>query len=345
MQNKEIYKRENPIVSFFKKTYGALIALAVLLLILSITTTTFMKVDNLLTVLRQICVNGLIAAGLTCVLIVGCIDLSVGSTVAAMGVLCVVLNTTLGVNVYLSIILSCIGGAFIGSINGFLRAKTLLPPFIITLAMQQTVRGLAYIFTSGYPVTSKDTIFNGLGNGNFLGIPKPAYVLLVMLVIVGVILGRTKLGRHMYAVGGNMEAAKHSGISYTSTVTAAYTICGFMAGLAGVIMAARMYSGQPTIGADYATDAIAAAVIGGTAFGGGYGTIPGTFIGAIIIGVMNSGMTHLKIDSYWQMVVKGCLILGAVYFDSVKDKVFKQDKKAKTAAIAAEAAAAKKEDK
>ena len=194
--------------------------------------------------------------------------------------------------------------------------------------MQQTIRGFAFIFTNGYPITSTDKTFNGLGNGDWLGIPRPFYVLVVCLIIVAVILGRTRLGRHMYAVGGNMEAAKHSGISYTRVVCWAYTICGLLAGLSGVIMASRMYSGQPTIGMEYGTDAIASAVIGGTAFGGGYGTIPGTFIGAVIIGVMTNGMNHLAINSYWQQIIKGLLILGAVYFDSVKGKMFARRKKA-----------------
>jgi ribose transport system permease protein len=321
-------KKTNAFVRAFKMYWGPLAALAVLLIILAVSTTTFMRVGNLMTVFRQICVNGLLAAGITCVLIVGCIDLSIGSTCAATGCLVVVMNSLWGMNVWLSIVLATLAGGLAGFINGFIRAKTLLPPFIITLAMQQTIRGFAFIFTNGYPITSTDKTFNGLGNGDWLGIPRPFYILVVCLIIVAVILGRTRLGRHMYAVGGNMEAAKHSGISYTRVVCWAYTICGLLAGLSGVIMASRMYSGQPTIGVDYGTDAIASAVIGGTAFGGGYGTIPGTFIGAVIIGVMTNGMNHLAINSYWQQIIKGLLILGAVYFDSVKGKMFTRKKKA-----------------
>ena len=321
-------KKANPVSRFFKMYGAPLIALAVMVLILAFSTTTFMKLQNIMTVFRQICVNGLLAAGITCVLIVGCIDLSIGSTCAATGCLVVVMNSIWGLNVWVSILLATLVGGLAGFINGFIRAKTMLPPFIITLAMQQTIRGLAYIFTNGYPITSTDKIFNGLGNGDFFGVPRPAYVLVACLIIVALILGRTRLGRHMYAVGGNMEAAKHSGISYSKVVCSAYTICGLLAGLSGVIMASRMYSGQPTIGVDYGTDAIASAVIGGTAFGGGFGTIPGTFIGAVIIGVMNNGMNHLAINTYWQMIIKGLLILGAVYLDSVKGKFSKKKKAA-----------------
>lgn len=320
-------KKTNPVVKALKQYWGPLAALAVMLIILTITTTTFMTVNNLLTVFRQICINGLLSAGITCVLIVSCIDLSIGSICAVTGCFAVVLNSLWGINVWVSIALATLLGGACGFINGFIRAKTMLPPFIITLAMQQSLRGAANIFTNGYPITSTDKVFNKFGTGDILGIPTPFYVLIICLIIVGLILGRTRLGRHMYAVGGNMEAAKHSGISYTRVVCWAYTICGLLSGMAGVIAASRMYSGQPTIGIEFGTDAIAAAVIGGTAFGGGYGTVPGTFIGAAIIGVMTTGMNHLAINTYWQQIIKGLLILVAVYFDSVKNNLFGKRKK------------------
>ena len=319
MENKT--KKGNSFLKSLKKYSGALSILAVLMILLWITTDTFMRVDNLIGVMRNIVTNALLAAGITCVIIIGCIDLSIGSTVAATGVVTVVLNTTLGWNVWLSMLIGVLAGGFVGAINGTIRAKTMLPPFIITLAMQQSIRGMGYVFTGGAPIISTDKTFNAIGKTDFLGIPVIVYIMFIALIIVGLILGRTRLGRHMYAVGGNMEAAKHSGISYTKVAIAAYTIMGLLSGLAGVIMASRLYSGQPTIGNEYGTDAIASAVIGGTAFSGGYGTITGSFIGACIIGVVNSGMTHLKIDAYWQMVVKGILILVAVYYDSIKDQL------------------------
>ncbi|MBQ9592317.1 MAG: ABC transporter permease [Lachnospiraceae bacterium] len=334
-------KKPNAFLNKVKQYSGALTILVVLLVVLALTTKTFMRVDNILSVLRNISVNGLLAAGITCVIIIGCIDLSLGSTCAAASVISVVLNTSMGWNVWISIIVAILVGGFIGSINGIIRAKTMLPPFIITLAMQQTIRGIAYVFTEGTPIISTDntfnaigklswpTIYNAAGEKVFEGIPVIFFIMIVALVIVDIILSRTRLGRHMYAVGGNMEAAKHSGISYTKIAVSAYVIMGIMAGLGGVIMSSRLYSGQPTIGVDFSTDAIASAVLGGTAFGGGYGSIMGSFIGACIIGVLNSGMSHLKIDAYWQMVVKGILILVAVYYDSIKDDLkIKRKKKA-----------------
>lgn len=338
MENKK-RNSVNLFLNRIKQYSGALTILAILVIILGFTTNTFMRINNLISVLQNICVNGLLAAGITCVIIIGCIDLSIGSTVAATGVVAVVLNTTYGWNVWVSILIAVIAGGLVGATNGAIRAKTMLPPFIITLAMQQTIRGLGYVFTGGSPVISTNATFNEIGKASwpvitnsagetvFAGLPVIFYIMLVALVIVSLILSRTKLGRHMYAVGGNMEAAKHSGISYSKVAISSYTIMGVLAGIAGVIMASRLYSGQPTIGVDYGTDAIASSVLGGTAFGGGYGTITGSFIGACIIGVLNSGMTHLKIDSYWQMVVKGILILIAVYYDSIKDKIKYKKKK------------------
>jgi len=321
-------KKQNGFVKTLKTLWGPLAVLAAMLIFLWIFTDTFMKYNNLMTIFKQVCVNGLLAAGITCILIVGCIDLSIGSICAAAGCLVVVMNSVWGMNVWVSILGAVLAGGFCGFLNGFIRSKTMLPPFIITLAMNQTIRGFAYIFTNGYPITSTDKFFNSIGSADVAGIPVPFFILLACLIIVATILGRTRLGRHMYAVGGNMEAAKHSGISYTKVVSSAYTISGLLAGLSGVIMASRMYSGQPTIGVEYGTDAIASAVLGGTAFGGGFGTIPGTFVGACIIGVLQNGMNHLAINAYWQQIIKGLLILGAVYFDSIKGKgIFKSKKK------------------
>lgn len=328
MENK---KSSSGFVKSIKQYTGPLSILIVLVLILWVTTDKFMSANNLVTVLQNICVNALLSAGVTCVIIIGCIDLSIGSTVAACSVIAVVLNTGLGWNVWLSILIAILAGGLVGAINGGIRAATMLPPFIITLATQQAIRGVAYIFTGGSPIVSTDNTFNAIGKNSFLGLPVIFYIMVVSLIIVGLILARTRLGRHMYAVGGNMEAAKHSGISYAKVSVVAYTIMGLLAGLSGVIMASRLSSGQPTIGGgatDYSTDAIAAAVIGGTAFSGGFGSVFGSFLGACIIGVLNSGMTHLKVDSYWQMVAKGILILLAVYYDSIKGKIKIGKKKA-----------------
>jgi ribose transport system permease protein len=333
------YKRTNffvfigqKIAGFFKRNYGPLLALFVLCAILSIATTTLLKPLNIMNVLRQISTNALLAAGITCVLITGNIDLSIGSTVAVAGVVAIVLNTMMGLSVIVSVLIAIAIGAAAGFLNGIIRAKTMLPPFIITLATQQSLRGMAYIFTNGYPVQSQNKSFDSIGSGYIGPIPVPIIIMVVMLIIVGVILSRTKLGRHMYAVGGNMDAARHSGISYTKIVVFAYVVAGSLAALSGVITAARMTSGQPTVGVEYGTDAIAAAVIGGTAFGGGFGTMAGTLIGAMIIGVISNGLNLIGVNFFYQLIVKGLIILFAVWFDSAKGNIFKDRRKKKVAA-------------
>ena len=319
-----------PLSHFVKKNFGPLVGFIGIAVILSLASSVFLRSDNLINVLRQVSINGLVAAGITCVILVGCIDLSVGSIVAVAGCLSVTLNTVLGVHFLLAVLIGMISGMFFGFLSGFIRAKTMLPPFIITLAMQQSLRGFAYIFTAGYPVTSANDSFNAIGNGYLGPIPIPVIIMFMIYIIVGVILTRTKLGRHMYAVGGNMEAARHSGISYFKVVTFAYALSGALSALAGVILAGRMYSGQPTVGEQYAPDAIAAAVIGGTAFGGGFGSMMGTLLGVLTIGIINNGMNLLKVSVYFQLMVKGIIILGAVYFDSVQGKHTTKIKKKKT---------------
>jgi ribose transport system permease protein len=334
MQANETYKRQNifqgiwnAVANYFRRNFGPILMLLALGVFLTFTSNNvFLTTSNIITVLRQISINGIVAVGISCVILVGCIDLSAGSMVAVAGCLVVVLNSMLGLPIWLSIIGALCAGLAAGGFNGFVRAKTLLPPFIITLAMQQTLRGIAYIFTDGYPVTSTDTTFNNIGNGYLWIIPIPVYIMAGVYLIIAVLLSRTKHGRHMYAVGGNMDAALHSGISYTKVVMSAYIISGLCAATAGIILAARMYSGQPTVGIGYEADAIAASVIGGTKFGGGAATMGGTLIGALIIGIINNGMNLLKINFYYQSIVKGLIILLAVYWDSVKYKMFERRK-------------------
>ena len=307
--------------SFFQNHNGPLAALAVIVIFLLITTNTFSKTANLINVLRQVCINGLVAAGLTCVLLIGCMDLSVGSICAVAGCLVVVANSVWGLPVWMAVSLAVFVGASCGLFNGYVVAKTGLPPFVVTIATQQFLRGVALLFTQGKPVNSVDERFNVIGNGYIGIIPIPVYIMFILLFAVGVVLRQTKMGRHMYTVGGNREAAIHSGINYPKVVVFAYTVCGALCSVAGIILAARMYSGQPTVGMDYGTDGIAAAVIGGTAFSGGFGTMFGTLLGVLIIGVINNGMNLLKINVYTQMLTKGLIILGAVYWDKIKGDV------------------------
>jgi len=328
--NTQISKNNSlPIVDsikgYFKSKFGTLAGLFVLCLILTISTDSFLTTGNIINVLRQVATNGIIAIGLSYVILIGGIDLSVGSICAASGCFTVMLIMK-GAPLAVALILGILSGSLFGFLNGFVIAKTGMPYFIVTLATQQVVRGIGYIFTGGYPITSDNEIFNSLGNGYWGPIPIPVIIMAVIFIIFALILSKTKFGRHMYAVGGNREAARFSGINVQKVIIIVYIISGTLAAISGIILAARMYSGQPTVGTGFEGDAIATSVIGGISFGGGIGTIGGTFIGALIMGVINNGLNLLKIDFYYQLVTKGLVILGAVYFDTIKQKLFVKKK-------------------
>ncbi len=308
-----------PVVDYVKRNSGILIGLALLVLILSVSTANFLTGSNILTVLRQVCQNALITFGMTCVLIVGGIDLTVGSVFGVSGV-AIVMMLNAGMPLIPAFVLSMIIGTMIGSVNGSIVAFTGMPPFIVTLSMQQVIRGVAFIITNGRAVGCKHALFNSIGNAYYFGIPSPIYVVTVVIIIVSTILYRTKLGRRMYAVGGNVNAARFTGIRIPKVTISAYMISATLSALAGIILASRMYSGQPTAGEGYESDAIAASVLGGVSFSGGVGTIGGAIIGALVIGVLNNGLNLLKVSSYMQMVVKGIVIIAAVGVDILKNR-------------------------
>ncbi|AEV30198.1 putative ABC-type sugar transport system, permease component [Sphaerochaeta pleomorpha str. Grapes] len=313
------YLRKNTLTQFIRNNMGILIGLFVLSVILTIFTETFLNSKNLLTVLRQICTNSLLAFGMTFVLIIGEIDLTVGSVVGASGVAVVMLIES-GVPLVLAFLIALLLGALVGLINGLIIAFIGMPSFIVTLSMMGTIRGVAYYITDGRSVACTNSVFNSIGNGYILGVPIPIYVVALVMIIISVILYRTKFGRRMYAVGGNVTAAKYTGIRIKSMKIKVYMISSTLAALAGIMLASRMYSGQPTAGQNYEADAIAAAVLGGTSFTGGIGTIGGTLIGALVIGILSNGLNLLHISSYIQMVIKGIVIILAVAFDFLKNR-------------------------
>lgn len=302
---------------WIKRNLGPMIALAVMCLVLTLTTSTFAVPTNLLSVLRNVCVNCLIAFGITGVLISGGIDLSVGSVVAASGVLAVRMSNA-GIPVPVCVLVALLFGALIGFFNGLIISNTALPAFIVTLSTQIIVRGVSYILTGGQPTQSTNDVFNNLGTGYLFGLPIPVIIVIVTMVILFFVMNRTGFGRHVYAVGGNIEAARYAGVNVKWVQIRMFMISGVMAALAGVVLAARLYSGQPNVGEGFERDAIAASVLGGTSMSGGVGAMGGTVVGVLIIGVLNNGMNLLKIDTYWQYVVKGGVILGAVYIDYLK---------------------------
>jgi len=321
MQKKAYIGNSNPFLTFFRDNLGILIGLFVLCAIVYFVNPVFLTGNNLMNVLRQITTNLYLALAMTMIIILGGIDLSVGSTMALAGVVTTMSIAILEFPIFLAVLVGLAVGILVGAINGYFAAATPIPPFIITLAMMNMARGSAYILTEGAPVRVMSPQFNFIGSGHIGGfLPTPVLYLVIFIVICYFIMNKTKLGRHIYAVGGNVEAARFSGINIKKVKFFAFTFSGFMAAFAGIVLASRMFSGQPTAGDGAELDAIAAVVLGGTSMSGGIGKIGGTVIGALIIGVLNNGLNLMAVSSFWQVVVKGFVILVAVYADVLKRK-------------------------
>jgi len=309
----------NPFIGFFRDNLGILIGLLVLCVIISVANPVFLTQTNILNVLRQITTNLYLALAMTMIIIQGGIDLSVGSIIAVSGVVVASLIVFFGLPIFVAVGLGILTGALFGAINGFIAATTAIPPFIITLASMNIARGAAMIISDGAPTRVIDDTFNFIGAGHIFGLlPIPVLYLLILIVVCYFIMNKTKLGRYIYAVGGSAEAARFSGINIRKVKFFVFTFSGLMAGFAGVVLASRMFSGQPTAGEGAELDAIAAVVLGGTSMSGGIGKIGGTVIGALIIGVLNNGLNLMGVSSFWQLVVKGIVILVAVYADVLK---------------------------
>ncbi len=308
----------NAFMSFIFENLGILAALVVLCLILGIfpgTSEYFVTVKNLFNVLRQISTNLLLACGMTMVIILGGIDLSVGSVIALSGVLAAGGVVRYNLPIVPAMMLGLLVGIVFGLFNGFVISKTTIPPFIVTLATMNIARGLAGVYTGGSPVRVVTKEWQWIGAGYAFGVPVPVIIMIIIFIASLLIINRTKMGRYIYAVGGNNLAATYSGINVSTVKFFVYTYSGIMAGLAGIILASRMYSGQPTAGEGAEMDAIAAVVVGGTSMSGGSGKLGGTLIGALIIGILNNGLNLMNVNSFWQTVVKGVVILLAVMLD------------------------------
>lgn len=309
----------NGMKNFVRENIGILIGLFVLCVIIALINPVFLTSNNLLNILRQTSTNLYLALAMTMIIILGGIDLSVGSIMAVTGVVTTMLIALMGMPVIVAVAAGILVGMAIGAVNGYIAATTIIPPFIITLATMNIARGAAYVLTDGQPVRVMSDSFNFIGSGYIGGIlPMPVLYLLILLIISYLLMNKTKLGRYMYAVGGNPEAARFSGINIKKIKFFAYTFSGFMAAVAGIVLASRMFSGQPTAGNAAELDAIAAVVLGGTSMTGGYGKIGGTVIGALIIGVLSNGLNLMGVSSFWQYIVKGIVILVAVYADVIK---------------------------
>ncbi len=314
---------KNKITIFLKANLGIIIAFIVLCAFLSLnpaTQASFTTQKNIFNILRQISSNLYLACGMTMVIILGGIDLSVGSVIALSGVIAAGGVARYDLPIVSAVMLGILVGMLIGMFNGLIISKTTIPAFIATLATMNIVKGFAYVYTGGSPVRVVTKEWQFLGAGYIGPIPTPVVILLIILIITWIIMNKTQLGRHIYAVGGNPMAAKFSGIKVGGVKFLVHTYSGIMAGIAGVVLASRMYSGQPTAGDGAEMDAIAAVVVGGTSMSGGFGRIGGTIIGGLIIGVLNNGLNLLNVNSFWQYVVKGTVILLAVFIDFLKNK-------------------------
>ena len=301
------------------KKSGSVIGLVVLFVVISCLNSSFIEPSNLKNLLRQVSINALISFGMTFVILTGGIDLSVGSILALSSVLMGSFIKS-GNNPIVGIVLACVMGAVLGAVNGLVITKGKVAPFIATLATMTIFRGLTLVYTNGNPISSltESEAFHSFGQGFFMGLPVPAIMMLLMFAVSYFILHKTTLGRKTYAVGGNEKVSFIAGIKIDRIKIFAYTITGFLCGMAGAILTSRLNSAQPTAGTGYELDAIAAVVLGGTSLSGGKGRIVGTIIGALIIGTLNNGLNILNVSSFYQQVVKGIVILLAVLMDRKK---------------------------
>ncbi len=326
-QNKN--RTTNPIVGIVKNNVGILSVLVLLCVIVSIATSKFLKPNNLISVLRQISINAYIALGMTLIIILGHIDLSVGAIVAMSGTLTVGFIVTQGLPIPVAILLGILLGMAAGLISGMIVTYFRVPAFIITMAMMNVCSGVAYVYSGGQATRINNDFFSAIGTGYlFNTIPLPVVYMIILIIVISFLLGKTKFGTYIYAIGGNREAARLSGVPIKKVEIAVFTISGVLSAFAGLVLCSRMYSGQPSVGNGYELDAIAACVLGGTSMSGGKGRISGTIFGAMVIGIISNGLNLIGVSSYWQLIVKGLIIACAVLLDSQKGKISLFKKKA-----------------
>lgn len=301
-------------------TYTLVLIILALGVILSFTTESFLTMTNIMNILRQVSINGILAIGMSLVCLTGGIDLSVGSILAFSGILTAGFLNTTELPIPVIALIAIIVGAFLGLLNGYFVAYWDAPAFVVTLSMMTVARGLTYIYCDGKPISKLPEAFLKIGKGSILGIPTPAIILAIVFAVFFIMLEKFKLGRYIYAVGGNMQAALVSGINVRKILTLVYTFSGLCCGIAAVVLTARVSAGLPTAGEGYELDAIAATVIGGTSLSGGRGKLWGTLLGALLLGMVNTGLDLLNVTSFYQKVVKGLIILGAILIDSKRNK-------------------------
>ena len=301
--------------SFIKQYFVLVILIVLIILFGCLRPESFLTMSNMFTVIRQSSIMGIATIGLLFVMVAGGIDLSLGSVISVESVLVAVLLTKFGWGLLPAYLCGLAGGTLVGLVTGAIIVKTGIFPMIGTLALQIILQGIAYLVCGGMPVSNLPLNAKMIGQGYIGPIPIPVIVFIIVIIIAALVLNRTYIGRHFYAIGSNEEAARLSGINTNKLKVATYAIGGFLSGLAGIIMLARISSGQPTAGEGYELDAIAATAIGGTSMTGGVGSLTGTIFGFVLLGLMTNSMNLLNINSFYQEIVKGILIIIAVFLD------------------------------
>lgn len=302
---------------FKSKELGIFLVLVVMFLIFSILSPQFLKVRNLFNISKQIATLGICAVGFTFVLITGGIDLSLGYQISLVGIICSTLMTKMGVNWVIAVLLSLLTGTVIGIINGLIITKTGVAPLIVTLSMMTILNGISYLISGGLPMFGFPRSFSFLGQGSILGIPVSLLFLLAIILVGAFILNKTYYGRYFYALGSNEEAAKLSGINTGKIRVLVYCLCGFFTAIGAILQLSRLNSGQSATGAGFEFNVLTACVLGGVSSSGGKGTILGASIGVLIVGVLDNGLLLLNVSEYVQLVIKGCILLAAVIYDTM----------------------------
>ncbi|MEO1987313.1 MAG: ABC transporter permease [Martelella sp.] len=310
----QIQSRNSMLRRSFKQYGGIFLALVTLCVIFSVANPRFMSVANFTNILQQVAVIAICAFGMTWVILLGEIDLSVGSMIAVAGMVgaqCF----AFGMGFVPAVVLTLAAGALMGLFNGALIAKLMLPSFIVTVATMGIYRGMVSLPTNGAPAMILNETWTAIGAGAFLGVPIIIWIVVILFFFNHILLSKTTFGRRAYLIGGNKEAAAYSGIKVDRMKISIFMLSGIMAAISGILLSSRLLSAQTNAGMSYELDAIAAAVLGGTSLAGGVGTMIGTIIGALIIGVMNNGMNMLSVPYFYQLIVKGLVILIAVWLD------------------------------
>lgn len=298
---------------------GMLPVLLVICILFALLTPNFLTQNNLVNVVRQASINIVLAAGMTFVILTGGIDLAVGSVLGFTAVVAVAVSLVPALS-WAAVPAALLAGLFVGVLTGMMVAYVGLPPFIVTLGTYTAIRGAAYLAAGGTTVINSKIGFAWIGNGYVGPVPWLVIIALLTIAVSAFVLHRTILGVHVYAVGGNPQAARLTGIPVPFVLIFVYGVSGLLSGLGGVMSASRLYSAQGQLGIGYELDAIAAVILGGTSFVGGIGTVFGTLIGALIIAVLNNGLTLMNVSFYWQLVIKGAVIILAVMLDKIRTR-------------------------